>query len=612
MFGDHHTDDLSFGHLKNEWFSYDIPSLKRDLLAGIEVSLLTVPQAIAYSFVAGLPASCGLFAAIFSALVAALVGSSRYLVVGPVNALAILVQAGTADILYSHYWEASPVEKEVLALEIMTQIALLAGLFQLLVALFKLGRLTQFVSHSVVVGYIAGGAFAIATNQLFTFSGIAPTQGVQSLYEKLLYYVGHLNKADVATLTVGLGSLVTLVFLKKMWPRLPSAAITLALASSICFGISHFSTSTWVQSVQLVGHTMDGVSMVPLFAWPYFDTGIMNHLLSVAFAVALLGIIETTCTAKAIAAASGQGISINQEILAVGCGNLVSAFTYSIPVSVSNSRSLLNFNSGAKTRFAAIINSLLVATMVLYFGNLIHQIPLSALAALLLVTAAGLVNVKQLILCVKSTGADAFVLAGTFLACIFFNLDTAFYIGVGLSISLYLKSAAMPKLVEYKIDDAGELQSLDLAGVYLQKTIRVIKVEGELFFGSSDIFYSTLKSLAEDDQTTKVILLQLKNARDIDATTCLALSQLHEYLDRAGRHLVMCGMIAEVWDVMSHSGLIKSIGKQNLFMFDERHPHLHMLKAICRAKELVGDVEHEQVAAILDDNYTLNTEPTGA
>jgi SulP family sulfate permease len=137
-------------------------------------------------------------------------------------------------------------------------------------------------------------------------------------------------------------------------------------------------------------------------------------------------------------------------------------------------------------------------------------------------------------------------------------------------------------------------------------------VEGELFFGSSDIFYSTLKSLAEDDQTTKVILLQLKNARDIDATTCLALSQLHEYLDRAGRHLVMCGMIAEVWDVMSHSGLIKSIGKENLFMFDERHPHLHMLKAICRAKELVGDVEHDQVAAILDDNYKLNVEPTGA
>lgn len=580
MLGDHHREALSLGYLKNDWFSYDLQSLRRDLMAGIEVSLLTVPQAIAYSFVAGLPASCGLFAAIFSAFVAALVGSSRYLIVGPVNALAILVQAGTADILYSHYWEASPLEKEILALEIMTQIALLAGVLQLLVALFQLGRLTQFVSHSVVVGYLAGGAFAIMVNQLFTFSGVPAREGVQSLIEKLGYFFSHTKHVDLSTFSVGLGSLGALIFFKKVWPRLPAAALTLLGASALCWMLGP-------DSVLLVGDTMDGFLMVPVISWPYFDTGIMNHLLSVSFAVALLGIIETTCTAKAIAAASGHAISINQEILAVGSGNLVSAFTYSIPVSVSNSRSLLNFNSGAKTRFAAIINSLLVATIVLYFGELVGKVPLSALAALLLVTAAKLVDFKQLILCVKSTGADAFVLLATFIACLFFSLDTAFYIGVGLSISLYLKSAAMPNLVEYAIDDTGELRSLDLADAYLQKTIRVIKVEGELFFGSADIFYSTLKTLAEDDKTTQVIVLQLKNARDIDATTCLALSQLQDYLLKGDRHLVMCGMTQEVWDVMSHSGLIKKLGKENLFMFDERHPLQHMQKAIARAKQCV-------------------------
>lgn len=587
MFGDHHRDDLTLGDLKKDWASYDLASLRSDLMAGLEVSLLTVPQAIAYSFVAGLPASCGLFAAIFSALVAALIGSSRYLIVGPVNAIAILVQAGTADILYSHYWEASPLEKEILALEIMTQIALVAGGFQLLVALFKLGRLTQFVSHSVVVGYLAGGAFAIIVNQLFIFFGIAGKAGVASLYEKLGYFYSHLKGTELPTLGVGMFSLCLLVLLKKAWPRLPAAAITLTSASLMVY----FLNSTYPGMISLVGESMDGLSMAPIFSLPYFDPGIMNHLLSVAFAVALLGIIETTCTAKALASTSGHGISINQEILAVGAANLTSSFTYSIPVSVSNSRSLLNFNSGAKTRFASIINCFLVATMVLYFGPLLNQIPLASLAALLFVTAAGLINVKQVALCLKSTGSDAFVLLGTFLACIFFNLDTAFYIGVGLSILLYLKSAALPKLVEYTIDDSGELRSLDLHGVYLQKTIRVIKVEGELFFGSADIFYSTIKSLAEHDQTTKVILLQLKNARDIDATTCLALSQLHEYLIRGDRHLVMCGMTQEVWDVMSHSGLIAGIGKENLFMFDETHPHHHMHQAIIRAKELVCEVE---------------------
>ena len=583
MFGDHHRDELSLGDLKRDWTSYDLSSLKSDLMAGLEVSLLTVPQAIAYSFVAGLPASCGLFAAIFSALMAALIGSSRYLIVGPVNAIAILVQAGTADILYSHYWEASPLEKELLALEIMTQIALVAGLFQLLVALFKLGRLTQFVSHSVVVGYLAGGAFAIIVNQLFIFFGIPGKEGVASLYEKLGYFYTHLKATQLPTLGVGLFSLSLLLFLKRVWPRLPAAAITLISTG----GFVYFLNGYMPGAIALVGESMDGLSMIPLFDLPFFDPGIMNHLLSVAFAVALLGIIEVTCTAKALASISGQGISINQEILAVGAANLTSSFTYSIPVSVSNSRSLLNFNSGAKTRFAGITNCFLVATMVLYFGPLLNQIPLVSLAALLFVTAAGLINVKQLALCLKSTRSDAFVLLGTFLACMFFNLDTAFYIGVGLSILLYLKSAALPKLVEYVIDESGELKSLDLHGAYLQKTLRVIKVEGELFFGSADIFYTTLKSLADHDKTTKVILLQLKNARDIDATTCLALSQLHEYLLLGGRHLVMCGMTQEVWDVMSHSGLIASIGKENLYMFDETHPHQHMHQAIARAKELL-------------------------
>lgn len=130
MFQNSVADALSLSYLKKDWLNYNLATFRKDLLAGLEVSLLTIPQAIAYALVAGLPTSCGLFAAIFSAFTAALLGSSRYLVVGPVNAIAILVQAGTADILYSYYWEASPLEREVLALEIMTQIALLSGYFK--------------------------------------------------------------------------------------------------------------------------------------------------------------------------------------------------------------------------------------------------------------------------------------------------------------------------------------------------------------------------------------------------------------------------------------------------------------------------------------------------
>jgi SulP family sulfate permease len=559
-------DDLSFSYFRRELKGYSFDELGKDLLAGLEVSLLTVPQSMAYALVAGLPTSCGLFAAIFSSIIACLVGSSRYLIVGPVNAIAILVQAGTADILYSYYWEASPLEKEALALEIMIQIALLAGVLQVLVAIFKLGRLTQFVSHSVVVGYLAGGAFAIITSQLFTFAGIDSLSGVHSLYEKLLYFGSHLHAIDVPTLSVGMGSLFLLVLFKRIGKRLPAAALMLMGAALVCFLLNLSPYDYFSRHVALVESTADPFEVFPLFSWPDFNLGMINHMLSVSFAVALLSIIETTCTAKSIAATSGHGVSINQEILSCGIANIVSSCTGSMPVSVSNSRSQLNLASGAKTRLSTLFNALFVASIVAYFGFLVNLIPLAALSALLFITALTLVHPRQLLLCIKSTSSDAFVLVSTFLACIFFSLDTAFYIGVVLSISLYLKKAAMPKLVEYAIEDNGELRSLEVSKTYLQKFIRVIKVEGELFFGSADIFYTTLKTLAEDDQTTRVILLQLKNARDIDATTCLALLQLHEYLERAGRHLVLCGMTNEMWDVMSNSGLIKTLGKE-IFLF---------------------------------------------
>lgn len=584
------AEELSLTPWKEEFLSYNLVSFRRDLLAGLEVALLTVPQAMAYALVAGLPTSCGVYAAIFSAIAAALFGSSRYLIVGPVNAIAILMQAGTADILYSYYRDLPELEKEALALGIMTQIAWLAGILQLSAALFKLGRFTQFVSHSVIIGYLAGSACAIITNQLFSFTGVASLSGVNSLFEKLYYFSSHLDRVDMPTLALGIGSLFFLILLKKISRRIPSAALTLALAGLICFLLSFSPYSTFSEPIALLGSSSDAFSLVPLFSWPSFNPGILNQILSTAFAIALLSVIETTCTSKSIAATSGSGIPINQEILSVGVANLVSSCTGSMPVSVSNSRSLLNLHSGAKTRFSAIFGALFVATIVGYLGSIVNLIPLASMAALLFITAWGLIDRKQLLLCLKSTSSDAFVLITTFLACLFLNLDTAFYIGVILSVSLYLKKAAMPQLAEYAIQDTGELRSLDLSEVFIRKAIRVIKVEGELFFGSADIFYTTLKTLAEDDKTTRVILLQLKNARDIDATTCLSLLQLHEYLERANRHLILSGMTHEMWDVMSNSGLIAKIGKENLFVFDEHHPQLYMQKAIFRAKEL-ADIE---------------------
>lgn len=580
-------DEFSFLHFLKELKGYNLDFFKKDLFAGLQVALLTIPQAMAYALVAGLPLSAGLLAAIFSTLVGTLVGSSRFLIVGPVNAIAILMQAGTADILFTFYRDVTGVEKEMIVMQIMTQIALLAGIFQIVIAIFKLGRLTQFVSHSVVIGYLAGGAVAIVVNQLFTFFGIRVESGIYSLYDRSVYFLKHIHHMHWQPFTFGVCSFVLLVLIKKWKKRFPAAAITLALAIG-AYATIHFSSwHEWVNNVEIVGLSDEKFVLLPVFSIPKIHPSIVNQLLSVSFAVALLGIIETTCTAKSIAATSGYPISINQEILGLGLSNLTSSLSGAMPVSISNARSSLNLNMGAKTKISGLVSVLSVALIIHYLGFLVNLIPLATLAALLFVTASNLVNYKQLLLCLKSTSSDAFVLITTFLSCIFFSLDTAFYIGVMISIALYLKRAAIPELMEYAVDQNGKLKSLDVSKAYLQKPIRFIKVEGELFFGSADVFYTTLKTITEDDQSTKVLILQLKNARDFDGTTCLALLQLKEYLEKSHRYLIACGMSAEVWEVMSNSGIIKQLGKENLFLFDEKHPHFYMQKALTRAEELL-------------------------
>ncbi|MEI8365693.1 MAG: SulP family inorganic anion transporter [Parachlamydiaceae bacterium] len=592
-----HTDDISLLSFKKELSGYTWSTFSQDTIAAFSVALLTVPQAMAYALLAGLPLSAGIFAAIYSSIIASIFGSSRHLIVGPSNALAILVQAGTAEILFTYYRGLEGADREIMALQILTQLTMLVGIVQILAAGCKLGRLTQFVSHSVVIAYITGTLLAVVVNQLFTFLGVPGNSGGQSIYDRAFYLATHLGQIHWPTALVGAGCLTLLITLKRLDKAIPAPVITLVLAALAVHILGRYPVSFisadaaqqdhW-QNVMLVGNTGRLNDLIPNVAFPYFDMGLMNSLLPFAFAVALLNIMETSSVAKTLAASSGQRLSVNQEIFGIGLGNLLSSLISAMPVSGSASRSGLNYSLGAQTRVAAVMNAAFVGLIIFSFSFLIMHIPLAALSALLLVTAFTILQPRQFFLCQKATTSDAFVLWTTLLSCIFLSLDVAFYVGVIISITLYLKKASIPQLVEYNVDDSGELQTVDFTTTHEHKLIRVIKVEGELFFGAADLFQTTLKTIAEDDISTRVIILQLKNARDIDATVCLALQHLYGYLKSSGRHLVACGMTQQIWDVLSDSGLVEQIGKENLFIFDERRPHQHMAKALHHARYLAA------------------------
>lgn len=596
-----HHDEISLTSFRKDFERYSWSSLRSDFIAGISVAMLTVPQALAFALVAGLPVSAGIYASIFSAIIVAFFGSSRHLIVGPSNAIAILIQGGMADIFLTYYRDVSGPEREELVLLILTQLMLLVGAVQMLAAFLKLGRLTHFVSHTVIVGYLLGVAFALVVNQLFPLLGMSVPGDVSSLFERGAYILTHFTSAHGPTAIIGAICLLFLFGLRRLNKNMPSGAIMLVCVALIAYLLDYifkysilndYSFINWInfegllKDVAVVGDTRS-VGLIPNWSWPYFDPKIMNHLIPVAFAIGLLSVMEATSASKSIASSSGQHLSTNQEIFGLGIGNFFSSFIGAMPVSGSASRSAINYENGGKTRLAAIFSGLIVALILFVFGFLIRHIPIAAFAALLIISSANIVNLKQLFLCFKATRSDALVFLFTFLSCIFFSLDMALYIGVVMSITLYLKKAAVPQLVEFCMDERGLLQRVDLKKPHEPRKIRLIKVQGELFFGAADLFQTTLKSLAEDDTTTRVIILELKNARDIDATACLALQHLYHYLKTSGRYLIACGITHQIWDILSDSGIVDLIGKPHLFILDERQPTFSIQKAFARANDLL-------------------------
>ena len=591
-------DDISFASLKNEVVNYSKKDCRQDIMTGLSVALLSLPQAMTCALVAGLPLTCGIFAAIFATLIASAFGSSRFLLVGPSTSIALLIQSATSDVLFTLYRDIAVPDREILALHIMMQLAFLVGVIQLIAAAFKLGRLTQFVSHSVVVGYIAGTAVAITISQLFPFLGVPAFEGVHSLYTQAVYIVSHLHVIHWPTAIVGLTSLLMLWLIKSINKKIPAAVIMLigvsvavhlvGLSSYNAFGLLDLFENIYVEDVTLIGDVVDVDPTIPHVDMPYFNAAVINKLLPVAFAIALLSILETVTVAKSISASSGLPVSVNQEMWGIGIANFFTSLIGAIPSAGSPSRSSLLLSNGGKTRFAGIFNALWVALFMLFFSYFITRIPLAALSAILLHNVVNIVNKPQFKLCHRATSSDAFVLWVTLAACIFFSLDIAFYIGVIISITLYLKKAAAPQLVECSFDSAGHVGTLSRTEKRSKKQVRMINVRGELFFGAADLFQSTLKSVAEDDEHMRVIILRLKNARDIDATACLALQWLNQYLRNSGRQLIACSLTQQNWEVLENSGLVELMGKENIFLFDEANPHVSEQLAVKRANAWIA------------------------
>ena len=574
---------------------YSLDKLRHDSRAAVNVTLLAVSQAIAFATIAGLPVVYGVLCTAVAALVAPLFASSRHTIMGPTNA--------TAFMLFSFF----AVNPELAARwhELVPLLVLMVGILATFGSLMRVADLMQFVSRSVLVGYLSGAAVLILTNQLVPFLGVGQWihAGASASFAGLVIeLIKVLHHSDWVSLVIGVSTLAIHGGLTWWKPNWPVFAIALVASSALFGTLIRFNVAPFAAADTFT--TFGLQELMPrlphLFRESIFND--IANLLGVAFAIAFLASLENTLMAKGLASRSGDHADVNQDMFSVGISNIACAIAGGMPASGSLTRSTLNFESGARTRFASFFAGLfslglavLIAAAAGWGMPLIDYVPKAALAALVIALSFSLFNMRHIRICLRTTADDATVLVITFVATLLAPLHVAIFIGVAVSISLFLRKASRPYLVEYEFNDEGELLEMGEKRQRPIPAISIVHVEGDLFFGAAELFRTQIQRTVSDP-AIQVIILRLKNARHLDATSVLALEDLIRFMRNKGLHLIVSGASREVYGVLKKSGVLLTLqegcdrkaGESNLFLTNPRNPNLSTREALKRAQQLLG------------------------
>ena len=517
--------------------------LGRDALAALATTFLAIPQGVAYAMIAGLPPVMGLYASVVPTIVGSLFRSSRHVVSGPTNAVSLLV--GGAVGALAQELGAAPAQVAI-------SMALMVGLMQLGAGLLRLGSVVDYISSSVVLGYITGAGVLIGVGQLHNLTGTAGARG--DVITRVMGWIYGLDALNTTALAVAGATALLVVVLRLLSRKVPGELIALvvATAGSVALGLS--------DKLAVVGDLAPVPASLPPLTLPVlFDPS----LALVALAATVLSLVESSSLARSIADKTGDRLDISVEFAGQGLSNIAAAFTGGYPVSGSLSRSALNHSAGAQTRLGGVFGGLFVALGLLVAGPLIERVPIAALAGLLMVVAWRLVNVARIRQTFRAGRADTLAFLGTLAGTWALRLDHAIYLGVTISIILFLRRARLLVVRELRVDPSGRLREHKAEDGPRDARVRVVHVEGPLFFGAAGELRDKLGAVAGDE--VRSLVVRLKRTQGMDLTTATVFAAISEGLAAQGRHLVLVGMRPDAMGVLERSGAAERIGRDNLF-----------------------------------------------
>ncbi len=564
---------------------YKAQNARPDFIAGLTTALFTVPQAMAYALIAGFSPAAGIATAVVASVLGAAFGSSEFLINGPTNALSVMLAANAA-VFATH---GDPVKAVVL-------LTLLIACVQLLAGFARVGTLTRFVSEPVLTGFTAGAGVYIVVNQLPAFLGIDKALLAQDIlgfhatkcaFFDALRVVGALHGVRPATLALAGVTLFTVRALQRLerraGRRLPATFLAVVLATIIVWtlGLDHADAA---QRVKVVRDIEPLTRHLPSMHLPELDFGVMRGLLGPAFAIGLMGAVEAIAIGKLLAVRAGHRFDASRQLLGEGFCNLGAALVGGFASSGSFSRTAVNFEAGAVTRFSCILSGVLVLAIVLLFAPQANFIPIAALAGTLVHVGLKLVDVARLKAVYGTTTGDRVVLLTTFGAVLFAeHLENALFLGIAVSVYYALRRAEGFKLrVLAESDDGslGENAERDMSQV---GEVTVLNLQGELFFAAADELQAELVKLLES--SARVIVLRVQEAYNMDATTAASIAQVADKAKKRGGRLLLCGVRPGMYGTFERAGLLDEIGKDAIFVA-ERELLASTRRAIKYAHEL--------------------------
>ena len=546
--------------------NYSWAKAKADGKSAINVVFLDFPQGMAYALIAGLPVQMGVFCSALASITGPFLASSRFIMLGPTNATAVMLLSTFLTLGYS----------QAQAVVAMPLLLIMVSLFMICGALLRISAITQFVSRAVIVGYITAAAFLIIVNQLKTVLGLhVPRAGTfaESLWNLLKGIGGtQWESALIAGITLAI-----YLPLKKFARGIPTVALCLVL------------TALAVVLMRPLGIEFEMLSPINAAAWPLSIPSLhwaeINQLVGPALAVAFLSLLESSSISKALAAQAGDRVDVNQQMMSIGVANMVSAFGSGMAVSGSLTRSALNFRSGAATPIASILSGTLLVIILFLVGGLIGYIPKASLATVVIIVGFTLINRAEISVIARTTKSDFAVFLATFLGGLALPLDTAIALGAITSIVLFVRKAARPNMKEITFDDRGNLTPEGLEEK--RPEIAIVHVEGDLFFASSDLFLEQMRRMVSH-ANQRAIILRLRNARHLDATAALTIMDLIRFARKNECAFLVSGAHEEIDKIFQRSGLMAELGEENFFRYSEGNPNVSTRDALKRAQQITG------------------------